>query len=72
VSDIKEKEIYQRVKLETIRLRDESGKPAVQVARELGIRRNQLRTVGKVNGCVVMGESNLGSRVICTWIYASF
>ena len=38
----KRKKFTKEFKLEAIRLMEESGKPAAAVARELGIRRNQL------------------------------
>ena len=38
----KRKKFTKEFKLEAIRLMEESGKPAAEVARELGIRRNQL------------------------------
>ena len=38
----KRKKFTKEFKLEALRLMEESGKPAAEVARELGIRRNQL------------------------------
>ncbi|MCK5231924.1 MAG: transposase [Desulfobulbaceae bacterium] len=38
----KRKRFTKEFKLEALRLMKESGKPAADVARELGIRRNQL------------------------------
>ena len=38
----KRKRFTKEFKLEALRLMEESGKPAAEIARELGVRRNQL------------------------------